>query len=59
MIRNKQNAESVVLLHECMHRDFYNTHLLRVISHMQGVIHILDNAKMSIFDTLPPSYNVI
>jgi len=31
MIWHKLNAKSVVLLHECIYRDIYDTHQLRVI----------------------------
>ena len=35
MIRNKLNAKSVVLLHEYIHRDVYDTHQLRFINDAQ------------------------
>ena len=47
MMWNKLNAKSVVLLHEYMHRDVYDTHQLRVIDDLQLMTEsVIDDALL-------------
>ena len=47
MIWNKLNAKSVVLLHEYMHMDVYDTHQLRVIDDEQLIAEsVIDDALL-------------